>query len=116
MQTMESEFVVMGRVVTAYTHLCNGEIALTNWRGQSFGGRSETVDRFADGSLAIIFRLGHERFLAGYALGEDGMLFRGELIKDTEAEARWVARIVSDQFAALDAECDADTASAIATG
>jgi hypothetical protein len=112
---IENEFVVKGRVVTAYTLLRHGEITLVNWKGQSLGCRSEIVERFADGSLAILFRLGHERFLAGYAFGDDGMLFRGELVEDSEAEARWVVRIVSDQFAAVDAE-DADTNATFATG
>ena len=73
-------------------------------------GRSEIVERFADGSLALIVRLGHGRFLAGYALGEDRMLFRGELLEDSEAQARWTARIISDQFAELDAKADTESA------
>lgn len=98
---------VVGRRITAYTRLRQGEIILTSWTGKTIvGGRSKIVERFADGSLAIIFRLGHERFLVGYALGQDGMLFRGELIEDTQVEARWTARIISDQFAESDAEDD----------
>ena len=65
-------------------------------------GRSEIVERFPDGSLVLIFRLGHGRFLAGYALGDDGMLFRGELLEASEAEARWTARIMSNELAVLD--------------
>ena len=76
-------------------------------------GRSEIVERSGDGSLALIFRLGHGRFLAGHALGDDRMLFRGELIEDSEAQARWTARMISDQCAELDAQDEADTDSAI---
>ena len=92
-----------GRDISAYTKLRHGEISLATWGGETLiEGRSEIVERFADGSLALIFRLGHGRFLAGYALGEDRMLFRGELMEETEAEARWTARITSDEFAEFD--------------
>ncbi len=100
------EFIAhSGTDISAHTRLRHGKISLTTWGGQTLvEGRSEIVERFADGSLALIFRLGHGQFLAGYALGEDRMLFRGELVEDSEAEARWTARIVSDQFAELDAD------------
>ncbi len=102
---------VAGRDITAYTRLWHGEISLTRWGGQTLvEGRSEIVERFPDGSLALIFHLGHGRFLAGYALGEDRMLFRGELLEDSEAEARWTARMTSDHFAALDAQADTESA------
>ena len=102
---------VAGRDITAYTRLRHGEISLTRWCDQTLvEGRSEIVERFADGSLALIFRLGHGRFLAGYALGEDRMLFRGELLEDTEAEARWTARMASDHFAEIDAQADTESA------
>ena len=105
---------VAGRDITAYTRLRHGEIGLATWGGQTLvEGRSEIVERLADGSLALIFRLGHGRFLAGYALGEDRMLFRGELMEDSEAQARWTARMTSDHFAALDAQDEPDTGSAI---
>jgi hypothetical protein len=103
---------VAGRDITAYTRLRHGEISLTRWGGQTLvEGRSEIVERFPDGSLALIFRLGRGRFLAGYALGDNGMLFRGELVEDSEAEARWTARMISDHFAEIDAKDEADTGS-----
>ena len=108
------EFVAMGdsvagRDISAYTRLWHGGIGLASWGGQVLvQGRSEIVERFADGSLALIFRLGHGRFLAGYALGEEGMLFRGELLEDSEGQARWTARMASEQFAAQD-EADTET-------
>jgi hypothetical protein len=45
------------------------------------------------------------RFVAGYALGENGVPFRGELLTDlTDDEARRTARQLADHFAELDAE------------
>ena len=38
----------------------------------------------SSGSLALMFRLTHGRFIVGYALGDDGMLFRGELLTDCD--------------------------------
>ena len=37
---------------------------------------------FYDDCLALMFRLTNGRFVIGYALGEQGMLFRGELLVD----------------------------------
>ena len=43
--------------------------------------------------------------LVGYALAESGILFRSELLTDSdEDDARSMARQLSDQFAELDAE------------
>ena len=57
---------VAGRDISAYTRLRHGEISLTRWGGQTLvDGRSEIVERFPDGSLALIFRLGHGRFPGG---------------------------------------------------
>ena len=104
---------VAGTDISAYTRLRHGKIGLSTWGGQTLiEGRSEIVERFSDGYLALIFRLGHGRFLAGYALGDDGMLFRGELLEDTEAQARWTARITSNELAAQD---DGDTSAIVST-
>ena len=35
-------------------------------------------------ALALMFRLAKGRFIVGYALGDDGMLFRGELIDNCD--------------------------------
>lgn len=67
--------------------------------------RTEIVERFGDDSLALMFRLPKGRFIVEYALADDGMLFRGELLTDCdENDARLMARQLSDQFAELDAE------------
>ncbi len=96
---------VQGRHVTGYTKLVDGEIQLSTWCGKTMlASRSEVVERFWSGSLALMFRLPRGRFIVGYSLG-DGMLFRGELItKCDEDEARRHALMVSDCFAQLDAE------------
>ena len=39
-----------------------------------------------DGSLALVFRLTHGRYIVGYALGDDGMFFRGELLTECDEE------------------------------
>ena len=51
------------------------------------------------------FRLPRGRWIVGFALGGDGMLFRGELLTDCdEYEARRHAQMVAECFAQLDAE------------
>ena len=97
---------VQGRSITGYTKLVDGEIQLSTWCGKTtLASRSEVVERFWSGSLALMFRLPRGRFIVGYALGENGMLFRGELLIDCdEDDARRHAFMVSDCFAQLDAE------------
>jgi len=97
---------VQGRSITGYTKLVNGEIHLATWCGKTtLASRSEVVERFWSGSLAVMFRLPRGRFIVGYALGESGMLFRGELLTDCdEDEARRHALMVSECFAQFDAE------------
>lgn len=97
---------VQGRHITGYTKLVDGEIHLSTWCGKSMlASRSEVVERFWSGSLALMFRLPRGRFIVGYALGDDGMLFRGELLTNSdEDEARRHALMVAECFADLDAE------------
>ena len=97
---------VHGRSVTGYTKLVDGEIHLSSWCGKSIlASRSEVVERFWSGSLALIFRLSRGRFVVGFALDDDGMLFRGELLTGCdESDARRHALMLSDCFAQLDAE------------
>ena len=97
---------VQGRSITGYTKLVDGEIQLSSWNGQTtLASRSEIVERFWSGTLALIFRLPSGKFIVGYALGDDGMLFRGELLTDSdENEARRHALMISDCFSQLDAE------------
>ena len=72
-----------GHNVTGYTRLRNGQVSLTRWDGSTMlGCRSQVIRQFWDGSLAIVFRITNGRFIVGYALGDDGMLFRGELLTD----------------------------------
>ncbi len=97
---------VVGRHITGYTRKGLFSIALTTWCGKTMlECRSETVDRYWSGSLALMFRLPHGRYIIGYALGDDEMLFRGELIDDcTEDDARRQAAYLAEFFADLDAE------------
>ena len=103
---------VQGRSITGYTKLVDGEIQLSSWNGQTtLASRSEIVERFWSGTLALIFRLPKSRYIVGYAFGDDGMLFRGELLSNCdEDEARRHALMISDCFAELDAEDEEDFA------
>lgn len=97
---------VVGRHVTGYTKLDHGDITLQTWCGKTMlACRSEVVERYWPGSVALIFRLTRGRYIVGYALAENGMLFRGELLDNrTDDEARDTARRLADHFAELDAE------------
>ena len=56
-----------------------------------------------------MFRLTHGRFIVGYALGDDGMLFRGELLTDCDEDrARHEALELADYWSQIDAEDEAD--------
>lgn len=96
---------VVGRHITGYTKLVRGDITLATWCGQTMlASRCEVVERYWPGSLALMFRLRHGRFIVGYALASNGMLFRGELFTGDEDDARSLARQLADRFAELDAE------------
>ena len=65
--------------------------------------RSEVVERFWTGSLALMFRLPKGRFIVGLALGDNGDLFRGELIDGcSEDKARHHCRMVAENWAEVD--------------
>lgn len=101
---------VNGRHLTAYTKVRDGYLTLATWCGKTtLACRSEIAERFHDDSCAVIFSLTHGRFIVGYALAEDGMLFRGELLTGcTLDEARQAAVRIADYFAELDAEDEAE--------
>jgi hypothetical protein len=95
---------VFRREVTAYLKFKKNHYWLSSWSGETkLASRSEIVERFWDGSLALMFRLPRGRFIVGYALGDDGMLFRGELIDNCdEDEARRHCQMVADNWAEVD--------------
>jgi len=97
---------VAGRNITGYTNQDRNGITLTTWCGKTIlDCRCEIVERYWSGSLALVFGLPRGRFIIGYALGESGMLFRGELIDDsTDDDARRQAAYLAQFFADLDAE------------
>jgi len=101
---------VHGREITAYTKLIHRQIVLTSWCGKTMlDCRNEVARKFRSGSLAIVFRLTNGRFIVGYALEENGMLFRGELLTNiTDDEAKRAALRISDNFAQIDAEDEAN--------
>ena len=96
---------VHGRDITAYTKLVGHHIILTTWAGKiMMVCRHEVVRRHRDGSLVLIFRLTHGRFIVGYALGDSGMLFRGELVTGSTDDARRAAVFIANLCAAFDNE------------
>ncbi len=101
---------VNGHNVTGYTGLRNGQITLTRWDGTTMlACRSQVVRQFLDGSIALMFRMTQERFIVGYALGDDGMLFRGELIIGcVKDRARYEALELAEYWSGIDAEDEAD--------
>jgi hypothetical protein len=101
---------VNGRYVTAYTRHRDGCLCLTRWDGSTMlACRSEVVREYRDGSITLLYRLTHGRFMAGYALGDDGMLFRGELLAGcTEDDARREAVAIAEHWIEIDAEDEDD--------
>ena len=101
---------VNGHNVTGYTRQQNGYISLTRWDGSTMlACRSQYIHQFSDGSLALVFRLTQGRYIVGFALGEDGMLFRGELLTNCSDErAKQEALELAEYWSQIDAEDEAD--------
>lgn len=101
---------VQGHNITAYTRAERGRIALTTWCGRvMLACRSEVVREYHDGSLALFFGLTKGRYIVGYALGDEGMLFRGELIDGYDEErARRETQALAEYWSEIDAEDEAD--------
>jgi hypothetical protein len=101
---------VNGRNVTAYARHREGCLSLTRWDGSTMlACRSEVVRKFHDGSIVLMFRLAHHRFIVGYALGDDGMLFRGKLLTNRDAnDANREALAIAEHWMEIDAEDEVD--------
>ena len=101
---------VNGHNVTAYTRLRNGRAALTRWDGSTmFACRSQVVREHRNGSIVLMFRLTNGRCIIGYALGNDGMLFRGELLTECSDErAKHEALELAEYWSGIDQEDEAD--------
>lgn len=101
---------VNGRQLTGYTRHNDGSISLTRWDGSTMlSCRSEVVRKHHDYSVSILFRLPNSRFIVGYALGDDGMLFRGELLTDTiDDDARRQALDLANYWSEIDADDEAN--------
>jgi hypothetical protein len=101
---------VSGHNVTGYTRQRDGCISLTRWDGTTMlACRSDVVREYHDGSIAIMFRLTQGRYIVGYSLGDDGMLFRGELLPDSDDDrARREALAIAEHWMEVDAEDEAD--------
>ena len=101
---------VNGHNVTAYTRHNQGQISLTRWDGSTMlACRSQVIRQFWDGSIALMFRLTNRRYVVNYALGDDGMLFRGELLTECSDErAKHEALELAEYWSQIDAEDEAD--------
>jgi hypothetical protein len=101
---------VNGRNITAYTLDRDRCFSLTRWDGSTMlACRSEIVREYQDGSITLMLRLTNDRFIVGYALGDDEMLFRGELLTDCDDErACREALELADYWCQIDAEDEAD--------
>jgi len=101
---------VQDRHVTGYTRPSARDIHLSTWCGKAMlACRSTIIDKYHDGSLVLMFRLTGGRFIVGYALGEKGMLFRGELATGCDDDvAKDAARRIADRFAELDTQDEFD--------
>jgi hypothetical protein len=101
---------VNGNNVTGYTRRRNGSMSLARWDGATMlDCRSEVIREFHDGSIALVFRLTRRRFIVGHALGDDGMLFRGELLTDCDFDrARYEAFTLADYWSGIDTEDESD--------
>jgi hypothetical protein len=95
---------VIRRDVTGYVKFKCNHFWLTTWSGGTMlDCRSEVVERFWNGGLALMFRLPKGRFIVGYVIDGDGSLFRGELIDHCDAdEARRHCQMVADNWAEVD--------------
>lgn len=101
---------VIRRDISAYLKYKRGRFWLTTWAGTTMlDCRSEVVERYRNGGLALMFRLPRGRFIVGFALGENGMLFRGELLDGCcEDEARRHCRMIAENWLEADAEDEAE--------
>lgn len=97
---------VIRRDVTGYVKFKCNHFWLATWSGGTMlDGRSEVVERFWNGGLALMFRLPKGRFIVGYVIDGDGegSLFRGELIDNCdEDEARQHCVMVANNWAEVD--------------
>jgi len=95
---------VIKRDISGYVKFKSGHYWLTRWSGGTMlDCRSEVVERFWNGGLALMFRLPKGRFIIGYVIDGEGSLFRGELIDHCDAdEARRHCQMVADNWAEVD--------------
>ncbi len=71
--------------------------------------RSAVVRECLDGAIALMFPLTHRRCIVGYALGDDAMLFRGELLITCDKErARHEAIAIAECWMEIDSEDETD--------
>ena len=99
---------VIKRDITGYVKYKCGHYWLARWSGGTMlDCRSEIVERYWNGGLALLFRLPRGRFIVGYVIdGEgEGSLFRVELIDGCDDdEARRHCVMVANNWAEVDAE------------
>lgn len=102
---------VHGKNITGYTAVGRRGLELTTWHEKTMlSGRSEVIETYRptfnyDGGCVIVWQLRKNRWIIGYALGEKGMLFRGELYTGEDVdEVHEAARNVASYWMAIDAD------------
>lgn len=103
---------VQGKHITGYTKKVGKGHSVTHLMLTTFCGKTmldcrwEIVERYhhewIGETCAIVFRLTNGRFIVGYALGDDGMLFRGELVEGDFEDACLWAKQTSEHFQEID--------------
>ncbi|MFH5803208.1 hypothetical protein [Alienimonas sp. DA493] len=97
---------VTGREIAAYTVMDRRKVRLATWCGRiMLDCRNVVTHRYCDGAVAVVFSLTQGRHIVGFALGEHGMLFRGELIEGHDFdEASRQAHALAEYWSERDQE------------
>lgn len=97
---------VVRKDVSGHIKFKRNHFWLATWAGGTMlDCRSEVIERYWNGGLALMFRLPRGRFIVGYVIDGEGSLFRGELIDHCdEDEARRHCKMVAVNWMELDAE------------
>jgi hypothetical protein len=97
---------VQGKHVTGYTDCIRGDVVLKTWCGKTLlGCRCQVVETYPSDDwgkgVALVFRLANGRAIVGYALDEQGSLFRGALVDD---DFEYAAKQEAEHWRRIDAE------------
>jgi hypothetical protein len=111
-----TETYVTGYVnINGYDLMGPTRLTLTRGNGKvMLATRARIVQTYRYGDMdarshAVVFALTHRRFVVGYALDDDGSLFRGELMSGIDGdEADHFARQIAEHWLETDIEDEAE--------